>query len=300
VDGERDLRFGPFRLDAVRRRLERDGEPVELAGKPMELLLALVAARDRVVGRDELLAQVWPDVVVEEANLTQNVSVLRKALGEEPGENRYVATVPGRGYRFVALATSGQRESATSRPAERHPPTVEVAAGAARQWRRLTTLVAVATAVAVGLLLGLAAARRPEPPPLRPGSLAVLPIQVGGFDLPADERGLALTDALIRELVERGVDVVPTRAVVEFADPRRDTPVQAGRALGVELVVAVTVVEEAERTSASGQIVRTADGTTAGSFAVEERGDLAGARERLAGALAARIAAAAASLPASN
>ncbi|MCM2269629.1 MAG: transcriptional regulator [Thermoanaerobaculia bacterium] len=292
MEPERDLRFGPFRLDAVRRRLERDGEPVELAGKPMELLVALVATRDRVVTRDELLALVWPDVVVEEANLTQTVSVLRRALGEAPGENRFVATVPGRGYRFVAPVTTAVQGAGASRMGEG----VATATGAGRRWRRWATFATVAATLAVGLWLGLDSVRRPPPPPVRPGSLAVLPIQVGGFDRPADERGLALTDALIRELVTRGVDAAPTRAVVEFADPRRDTPQQAGRALGVELVVAVTVREAAGRISASGQLVRTADGVTAGSFVVEERGELAAVGERLARALAERIAAVAANI----
>jgi DNA-binding winged helix-turn-helix (wHTH) protein len=66
--------------------------------------LTLVEHSDRVVDKAELMNAIWPDSFVEEANLTQNVSILRKVLGERAGEHRYVVTVPGRGYRFVATA----------------------------------------------------------------------------------------------------------------------------------------------------------------------------------------------------
>mgnify|MGYP003297872057 CR=1 FL=1 len=94
--------FGPFVLDARRRLLLRDGDPVQLTPKALDLLVALVERRGRVVEKDELLRVVWPDQFVEEANLSVNMSALRKALGERASENQFVATVPRRGYRFVA------------------------------------------------------------------------------------------------------------------------------------------------------------------------------------------------------
>ena len=94
--------FGPFFVDASKRLLLRDGEPVPLAPKVLETLLALIEHRDRVVTKDELLKQVWGDTIVEEGGLTRNVSVLRKALGEKPDDHQYIVTVPARGYRFVA------------------------------------------------------------------------------------------------------------------------------------------------------------------------------------------------------
>src|SRR6266576_3138213 len=96
------LEFGPYRLDPQRRVLERAGEPLPVTSKVLDTLLVLVRNRDRVLTKDELMTTLWPDTFVEEANLAQNVSALRKALGEPPGENRFIATVPGRGYRFVA------------------------------------------------------------------------------------------------------------------------------------------------------------------------------------------------------
>src|ERR1700690_3879346 len=94
--------FGPFRIDSVRRLLLRDGQPLTLTSKAFDTLLVLVQNRDRVLEKDALLKAIWPNSFVEEANLAQHISALRKALGESPGEHRYIATVPGRGYRFVA------------------------------------------------------------------------------------------------------------------------------------------------------------------------------------------------------
>jgi TolB-like protein/DNA-binding winged helix-turn-helix (wHTH) protein/Tfp pilus assembly protein PilF len=96
------LEFGPFRLDTVRRLLLRDEAVVALPPKAFDTLLVLVENCDRILEKSELMTAVWPDSFVEEANLTQTVSILRKALGERAGEHRYIVTIPGRGYRFVA------------------------------------------------------------------------------------------------------------------------------------------------------------------------------------------------------
>jgi DNA-binding winged helix-turn-helix (wHTH) protein/TolB-like protein len=99
---ERVYEFGPFRLDCVKRTLLRDAQPVALTSKVFETLLVLVEHRAEVVSKEQLMAALWPDVSVEENNLTQHISMLRKALGERAGEHRYIVTVPGRGYSFVA------------------------------------------------------------------------------------------------------------------------------------------------------------------------------------------------------
>ena len=95
--------FGPFRLDPERGLLLRDGQPVPLTQKSLETLLVLIENRERTVSKDVLLQRVWPDTFVDEANLPQHISVLRKALGETPQDRRFIVTVPGRGYRFVAV-----------------------------------------------------------------------------------------------------------------------------------------------------------------------------------------------------
>src|SRR5690348_16648803 len=95
-------RFGHFVLNPTLRVLYRDGEPVHITAKSFETLLVLIRRRGQVMNKDELMAALWPDTVVEEANLAQSVSTLRKALGDNPAEHRYIATIPGRGYSFVA------------------------------------------------------------------------------------------------------------------------------------------------------------------------------------------------------
>jgi DNA-binding winged helix-turn-helix (wHTH) protein/tetratricopeptide (TPR) repeat protein len=94
--------FGPFHLDSSKRLLTSRGELVPLTPKAFDILLVLVENRGQVVEKEELLKLVWPDTVVEEGNLTFNVHALRKALGERPSEHRYILTIPGRGYCFVA------------------------------------------------------------------------------------------------------------------------------------------------------------------------------------------------------
>ena len=106
--------FGPFSLDAGKRLLLRNGEPVPLAPKVLETLLALIENRERVLTKDELLKQVWGDTIVEEGGLARNVSVLRKTLGEKPDDHHYIVTVPARGYRFVADVRERRRDGETS------------------------------------------------------------------------------------------------------------------------------------------------------------------------------------------
>ncbi len=94
--------FGRFRLDARERVLLRDRDLVPLTPKVFEILLALVEQSGHVVEKDDLMKRVWPDTFVEEGNLTQNVSLLRKALGETSGGVQFIETISRRGYRFVA------------------------------------------------------------------------------------------------------------------------------------------------------------------------------------------------------
>ncbi|MEN3330693.1 MAG: hypothetical protein V7641_58 [Blastocatellia bacterium] len=109
--------FGRFRLDAAERTLRRAGEAVPLTPKVFGILLALVEHSPRIVEKDELMRQVWPDSFVEEGNLTQNISLLRKALGETSDGKPYIETVARRGYRFVADVTKSGNGEATGTPA---------------------------------------------------------------------------------------------------------------------------------------------------------------------------------------
>jgi TolB-like protein len=95
------IAFGPFRLDFGRRELWRRGKSVPLGGRALDILCILASARGGLVTKDELMAQVWPGATVEESNLYVHISTVRKALTEEEGEQPYLITVPGRGYRFI-------------------------------------------------------------------------------------------------------------------------------------------------------------------------------------------------------
>jgi serine/threonine-protein kinase len=93
--------FGPFQLDEDARRLSRLGEPVPLTAKVFDTLVVLVRRHGQVLDKEVLLSAIWPGVAVEEANLTQNVFILRKVLGDSARDSRFIATIPGRGYSFV-------------------------------------------------------------------------------------------------------------------------------------------------------------------------------------------------------
>jgi TolB-like protein len=94
--------FDCYRVDFARRLLLRGAELVQLPAKALDTLLVLIQRRAEVVTKEDLIKAVWPDAFVEEGNLSQSIHVLRRALGESVEEHRYIVTVPGRGYRFVA------------------------------------------------------------------------------------------------------------------------------------------------------------------------------------------------------
>src|SRR4051812_17557374 len=102
---QRFYEFDAFLLDARERLLFREGErePVDLTPKVFDILLELVQSSGRLVEKRELMEKVWPNSFVEEANLTQHVSTLRKKLAQNSDKQRFIMTVPGRGYRFVAM-----------------------------------------------------------------------------------------------------------------------------------------------------------------------------------------------------
>ena len=106
TDDRGGLQFGDFTLDVAERRLLRNGRPVTLAPKAFDVLAALAARPGRLMTKDELLKEVWPDSFVEESNLAYHVFALRKALGDTADGESYVETVPKRGYRFTASVTA--------------------------------------------------------------------------------------------------------------------------------------------------------------------------------------------------
>lgn len=151
--------FGPFQLDPLRRVLWRDSKPVPITSMVFDTLLLLIENQGTVLTKDELIKSLWPDKIVEEAGLTQNIAVLRKTLGESPDEHHYIVTVPGRGYCFVCPVR--KPASAGVQPTLSSPEVSTSHLDRQRRLREITLAALLVMAVGIGLTLGL---RSPEPP----------------------------------------------------------------------------------------------------------------------------------------
>ena len=156
---DRCYRFEGYRVDTLARELRAsDGSPIPLTAKAFDTLVLLIEHRDRVVGKDELLSTVWAGRVVEENNLTQAVSALRRALGTDAGagDHRYIVTVPGRGYRFVADVEDGAaRAEATAATPKR----------AGGRWPRRALLTGAPLLVAAAVAAWWSTRDAAPPPP---------------------------------------------------------------------------------------------------------------------------------------
>jgi TolB-like protein/DNA-binding winged helix-turn-helix (wHTH) protein/tetratricopeptide (TPR) repeat protein len=179
--------FPPFTLDPCERSLLRDGEPVRLRAKAFDLLLNLVESAGTLRTRDELIEAIWPDTVVEEHGLTVGMSALRKALGDEDNPPRFIKTVRGYGYAFVAPVTfqPAQPEQPPAPPAQ--PPPAP--ATSRSRPRGLPAMLGVLVACVVAGGLYLREGRHAETAPTRDDvvapaapSIAVLPFEFIGED----------------------------------------------------------------------------------------------------------------------
>lgn len=137
ADPRQVYEFGPFRVDGAERTLLREGSPIALTDKVFDLLWLLVQNRGHALTKAELMRGLWPDTVVEENNLTVNISTLRKALGENAGRRRYIETLSRRGYRFVADVREPRSESLPSPSFQQRPTFV----GRGAELSRLTGLL---------------------------------------------------------------------------------------------------------------------------------------------------------------
>ncbi len=142
--------FGPFRVDPEKETLLRAGEPVPLTPKTFQILLVLVRHSREIVTKDDLLKTVWPDTFVEEANLSRNIFMLRKALGESPQDHKYILTVPGRGYRLAENVRLVPDEEFSLVAANRQKVEVQVTEKLSLKW-----LVAVAAVVVIAAAAAL-------------------------------------------------------------------------------------------------------------------------------------------------
>ena len=283
-------RFGEFRIDARRRLLLRNGQAMPLTPKAFDTLLYLVKNRGRVVGKDDLMAAVWPDTVVEENNLNQNISALRRTLGESRGENRYIATKPGSGYRFVADVRTEEAEGHAPEQEERAAVAAKLAAGRRRWLFRALAGVAVATAIA-GIAYR-AVLRRSEPAPAAGvRTLAVLPFRplVSADQDEVLEMGMA--DTLITKLSNMSdVTVRPMAVIRKFTDPNQD-PAAVGRALQADAVLDGSIQKDSGRIRVTVRLVRTSDGRQIWSNRYDEQaGDIFAVQDSISERVASELA----------
>ena len=311
--------FEGYRLDLTRRRLsDPSGNVLPLSGRAFDVLAYLVENRARVVGKDEIMRAVWPRVVVEENNLNQAIYNLRKALGDSRESPRFILTVAGRGYQFIAAthaetstdlpplmsateavpAAAVVSSPAISQPKPAPPripalepspsPSVEVQPPARESTiarplhtRRWLLLAGAAAAGATGVLWW----RRPRVPDSGiPPSLAVLPFRPL---LEPDANAaveFGLTDTLINRLSELpGIVVPPLSSVRRYAEPGTD-PLQAGRELGVAAVLDGHVQVASDRLRVTARLLDTRDGRALWSGRFNERlDDFFAVQESIAG-----------------
>jgi TolB-like protein/DNA-binding winged helix-turn-helix (wHTH) protein/Flp pilus assembly protein TadD len=267
--------FGPFRVDASRRLLLREGNPVPLTPKAFEILMALLRNADRVVDKDELMRQVWPGTVVEENNLTRNISSLRKALEEGPTDRRYIVTIPGRGYQFATQTPNLAPESQIL--FERHARTqVEVeeethdAAALPKPGLKAMALSHIGLFIGVSALVlaGLAFAtfylskRRVAPAPTKAAeSIAVLPFDTASLDPDLEYLADGIIESTIDHLSRSSdLKVISFGSVLPYRS-RLVSPQEIGRALGVRRIMIGKIVIQHERIIVLAELINTADGT---------------------------------------
>lgn len=259
--------FGPFRLIPSERQLLRDNETVPLTPKSFDLLVVLVENSGHLVEKDELLKRIWPNSFVEEANLSVNMSALRRGLGEGPDDHQYVETVPRHGYRFVAdvkerwengakIIAAPANELALERaveletPASASKPMAPTSSRVpVRRWSLgLAGLIIVVSAV-IALNARLGDRLFGNRPPIQVHSLAVLPLKDISDDSTEDYFADGITDALISEISRIEALRVMSRPAVTNYKKMNTSPTEIGRELKVDAVVTGSVAR-------SGQAVR--------------------------------------------
>ena len=281
--------FGDFRLDTAKRLLRRlDGTAVPLTPRVYETLLYMVEHHGTVLDKERLMEAVWPDSIVEENNLSQNISTLRRIFGETPGSHNYIVTVPGRGYRFVAdvseLTDNGSATVKMNQAAKPTSPENRTEAAAAKGRQRLPGKIGAPLAVAVlGVIVlavtfvargpsvgwlkkhrvgSTASATSPGAVDERVHSVAVLPFEPLGQDMNDELLGLGVADAVIGRMSNlKQLVVLPTSAVAKYKAPTND-PLAAGRTLGADAVLSGTIQRSGDRVRATVQLVRVASGRT--------------------------------------
>ena len=269
VDVRETYRFGRFVLEPDRRSLCADEAPVALGARAFDILLLLVRNRDRVVTKDEILAEVWRGTVVEENNLAVHISALRRALGEKPGGDRFIATVSGLGYRFVG-SMAGPSQALT----QQEPPLAlglapggdlalgppEVAVKPLRVGGVLAGLVLVMVAMLAAIAWVGFSAR-----PVRVGaprlSIAVLPFRNLEGGNQTDYIADAVTDDLTSDLSHIPSSVVIARDSADAVQGRDLSATSIGHALNVRYLLEGSLLTDGRTLHVNARLVEVGSGT---------------------------------------
>lgn len=295
-DLPRGYEFGEFRLDPEKRLLRRADETVPLMPKAFEVLLALVRRHGSVVTKDELMTSVWPDTVVEENSLNVHISALRKAFGERPHEHRFIITLPGVGYEFVAdvrevyagakevapqekaasqsesqlLAIEGESEGRAKEATKEGRVSLPLYASSLtrRPFGLRILLVVLAAGALVFLVYALRSRRAVERERQPFKTVAVLPFKSLSAESRDETLEMGMADTLITKLSNINQLVVrPMGAVRKYTDAGQD-PVQAGRELQADVVLDGSIQKVGDRLRVSVRVVSVRAGTAlwAGQF----------------------------------
>ena len=255
--------FDDFRLDARNRTLLLRQDSVPLTAKALDTLLVLVKSEGQLLTKDDLMKAVWPDSIVEEANLTQTVFMLRKALGQTRDQG-YIVTVPGRGYRFVAEVKKVLKGGPVLVATVPGGPVSEIPIRRERAFlQRWSALLGIA-AILIGAVGAYVLWFRSQPrsaPPLGRSMLAVLPFQNLTGDPTQDYFSDGLTEEMISQLGNldtRHLGVIARTSVMHYKNTQ--TPLdQIGRELGVQYVIEGSVRRDSERVRISAQLIQLKD-----------------------------------------
>ena len=230
--------FGRFRLNVAERVLWRGDDVVPLTPKVFDILLTLVENSGQVVSKDDLMKRVWPNTFVEEGNLTQNISLLRKALGESPGGVQFIETVPRRGYRFVAEinhAVAGNNGTSAAAPVVTSE--IPAASAAAVPRYRRTPAFVLAGALVLMSIIGVVyfTSKAGSASPIQ--SIAVLPFIDESGDPDTGYINDKIAESLINSLSKLPhLRVVPRSVVAGYKGKELD-PRKIGEELNVSAVV---------------------------------------------------------------
>jgi TolB-like protein/DNA-binding winged helix-turn-helix (wHTH) protein/Flp pilus assembly protein TadD len=259
--------FGPFSVDPQERILWRDGKALPATPKVFDTLLVLVRNQGRVLSKDELLEEIWPGTFVEEVNLAVNISTLRKLLGENPQDGRYIVTVPGRGYRFVAAVretgrtaeegVDGQNKSSPEK-FEEVPHSILPLRSNGRNWATAAGVVLLLSAGIAGYLWHQHRIRKLSA--AIDASIAVLPFAdlSQGKDQEYFSDGLA--DELTNDLQKiRGLKVIARSSAFQFKGRNEDLRT-VGRKLGVANILEGSVRREGDRVRITAALTKAKDG----------------------------------------